>query len=141
MAYVTHSNFSALPADAYSDISGANSVIDAEGVNASGIADNYIRKRKTLPLIAPYDGGLVAAVQDITAWRLLKYRGFNVAPGADDEVVKAKDEAIKWLEAVRDGVIELDGLDSSSDQVDLMGTLSDEGSTVDWQYQTGEDCS
>lgn len=140
MAYVDHTNFAALPPDSYADIEDAEDVIDAEGELASGLADSYLRKHKTLPLIAPYDPALVAVVQDIMAWRLLKFRGFNVTQGADEEVKIAKDQAFEWLTKVSVGEVEVGGLDSSSDQVDLMGTLSEPGESVDWHFVTGQDC-
>jgi phage gp36-like protein len=140
MAYVDHTNFSALPPSAYADIDDSDDAIDAEGELASALADSYLRKRKTLPLVAPYDPALVAAVEDIVAWRLLKFRGFNPVQGADEDVKRAKDQALEWLTLVSIGDVEVGGQDSSSDQVDLMGTLADEGESVDWHFVTGEDC-
>lgn len=144
MAYVDVSNFSALPPDSYSDLgaTAATAAINAEGVLVSGLVDSYLRKRKTLPLVGTVDPAVTCAAQDIVAWRLLKFRGFSAAAGADEEVKKAKDEALAWLTKVSEGLVEVGGTDSSSDQVDLMGPLSSSEAAADWDYQMGgDDCS
>lgn len=144
MPYVTVSNFSALPPDSYSDLgaTAATAAINAEGILVSGQVDSYLRKRKTLPLTGTVDPAVTLAAQDIVAWRLLKFRGFSAAAGADEEVKKAKDEAFAWLTKVAEGLVEIGGTDSSSDQVDLMGPLSASDEAVDWNYQTrGSDCN
>jgi phage gp36-like protein len=140
---VDSTNFSALPPDSYSDLgaTAATAAIDAEGLLVSDLVDSYLRKRKTLPLTGTIDSAVVCVTQDIVAWRLLKFRGFSAAAGADEEVKKAKDEAYVWLTKVAEGLVEVGGTDSSSDQVDLMGPLSASDEAVDWNYQTrGSSC-
>lgn len=138
MAYITVANFSALPPDSYADLgaTAATAAINAEGELVSGVIDSYLRKRKTLPLIGTVDPAITAVANDIVAWRLLKFRGFSAAPGADEEVKKAKDEAYVWLTKVSVGEVEVGGTDSSSDQVDLNGPLAASEEPVDFNYQT-----
>jgi len=137
VAYSDSTEFLAVAflSDAFSDVD--PTVIDAEIVLTSGIADSYLRKRKTLPLVAPYDPALVAYVLDLTGFRLMRNRGFSPANGADEEIKKAGEKAIAWFESVRDGLTEIGGRDSSSDQVDLTGTLASSDPSVPWDFFVG----
>jgi phage gp36-like protein len=137
MAYSTSTEFLAVAflSDAFSDVS--TTVIDAELVLVSGIADSYLRKKKSLPLLVPYDPALVAYVLDLTGFRLMRNRGFSPANGADEEIKKAGEKAIAWFESVRDGLTEVGGVDSSSDQIDLGGTLSSTGESISWDFFVG----
>ncbi len=75
----------------------------------SRFADGYLAVRYTIP-----DGGLTAFTGDLTwavvqlsVYDLISNRGYDVDGKAPDIIRQRHDDAIKWLEAVRDGEIAL----------------------------------
>lgn len=66
---------------------------------ASAEADGYLRARyprAELPL-QTYDAALTIAVVKIATFELVRKRGFNPNAGSDAVIVKAADDARKWL--------------------------------------------
>lgn len=71
---------------------------------ASRWADGYINNRYTLPLLA-ITGDLTRTVCMIAVWDILTTRGRNPERQGDDPIRLRYLDAIKWLEGVRDGLI------------------------------------
>lgn len=139
--YVTPEEFSltGLPPEATTDLDPA-AIVQAL-VLASGEADSYLRKRKVLPLVAPYDDGLKEAVSAIARLLLLRgARGFSPSPEADSTVVSGRDAAIAWLEKVASGLVEISGGYDAAGE-DLGGPLSDGPTATDFSFFTGGPCS
>jgi phage gp36-like protein len=67
---------------------------------ASKRADNYLRGRYALPLVA-YDTDLTELVCRIAAFNLLCIRGYNPAAAADVNIKQRHDMAIRDLELVQ----------------------------------------
>lgn len=117
-----------------------DTTIDEAIVWASGQADSYIQKRKTLPLLT-WGADLKNAVGDMTAYKLLKKRGFQ--PNSPDTlVVKGYDDAVLWLKDVAKGLAELVDCVDSTPEVDEGGPLAgSDNDRQDFRYFTrGEDC-
>lgn len=88
---------------------------DALG-KASRTADSYLRGRYTLPL-ASWDTDLTRAVVAIATYDLFSSKGFN--PDSSDKNIRTRyEDAIKWLEGVRDSQIHPDIVDSTPDESD-----------------------
>ncbi len=85
---------------------------------ASSIADSYLASQFTLPLqTSPqgWDMSLTRAVCHIAAYFLYAEYGFNPSSANADQMVKARyDNAIGWLEQIRDEKIFPQWTDSSS---------------------------
>ena len=73
--------------------------------SASRLADNYLRGRYTLPLAAPYDEGLVRAVCSVAIWDLMRQKGYNPEPGANDAFRDGYKDALAWLLGVQNRII------------------------------------
>jgi phage gp36-like protein len=80
-------------------------------IEASQLADGYLRQQFLLPLTA-WGTDLKGAVAKIAAYNLLSIRGFT-PDGADQNVRDRYDDAIKWLAAVATGKITPSLTDSS----------------------------
>ncbi len=83
---------------------------DAVITARSRFADGYLAVRYTIP-----DGGLTAFTGDLTwavvqlsCYDLVSNLGYTTEHGNQDNLRKRHDDAIKWLEQVRDGEISLD---------------------------------
>ncbi len=86
----------------------------------SRFADGYLAVRYTIPSggLAAFTGDLTWAVVQLSVYDLVSaYFRYQTDKPNEDNIRKRHDDAIKWLEAVRDGDISpaLDGLDDSDD--------------------------
>jgi uncharacterized protein DUF1320 len=52
-------------------------------IDASNEADNYMRGRYNLPLLTPFDTGIIRHTAFIAVYLLMSARGFNPSMGAD----------------------------------------------------------
>jgi phage gp36-like protein len=82
--------------------------VTAALVGASVFADGYLRARATVPVAATgsppaYPSDLVRAVAKIAAYELLAVRGYD--PNTDPNPRMRYEDALRWLEGVRDGDI------------------------------------
>jgi len=73
-------------------------------VEASGIADDYLRKRYALPLRAPFPASLVLNVMHLARYQLSL--GGDRTPST--QVKDARDGAVSWLKQVAEGGVLLD---------------------------------
>ncbi len=76
--------------------------------SASRVADNHLRGRYTLPLASPFDAALVRAVCSIAIWDLMRQRGYNPEPGANDAFRDGYKDAMAWLLGVQGRTIHPD---------------------------------
>lgn len=63
-------------------------------------ADDKLRARYRLPLVAPIPVSLIQNICQITAWDVLVIRGYNPASGADVSIRERADLALKWFDDV-----------------------------------------
>ena len=76
---------------------------EAALTNASGEVDSYIGQRYKLPLIAPFDPSIVSKTIDIAVWDLMsRFVGFNPEAPGDVAIYRRYQDAIKFLQDVRD---------------------------------------
>lgn len=73
---------------------------NAACIQASEIADSYMRGRYQLPLLA-WGTDLTYRVAIIAVYLLLQARGMNPAAGADDRIRLNYEDSIRWLEGVQ----------------------------------------
>jgi phage gp36-like protein len=135
-AYLTAAEFSdqSIPNDALNGF--PSDRISTALVWASGVADSYLRKRYTLPLIS-HGEDLKAAVADIAAYRLLRRRGFRPGSDSNDIIGEAYGAAIEWLREIRDGKAEIECVDSTP-EVDEQGSLALSGAaSSSFRFTTG----
>jgi phage gp36-like protein len=131
-----------LPAAALHDV--GSDIRDRALEKASGVADSYLRKRFTLPLVAadppedPWPDELTRAVVHIAACDLLARRGFVPGSGADQIVIDRKADAIDWLKDIAKGLAELD-VEDSTPNVEEAGPLVASEEPQEWLLasQTG----
>lgn len=105
--YATFAEFTAagLPPAAVSGIPQA--AVEACLVQASGVADSYLRKRYALPLVAPYDSALVRCVIDITVYLVMRRRGIQPESATDVAIRMGYTDALAWLGLVAVGEVEI----------------------------------
>lgn len=135
--YLTEAEYEALelPDDALTGL--AAGTVDAAIAWASSLANSYLRKRYTLPLVQ-YGDDLRQQVAALATWQLMRKRGFQPGSGADESVVVGKEDAIRWLRDVSHGHAELDGAVDSSPSVDEEGSLSVAGDASEpFRFFTG----
>jgi phage gp36-like protein len=121
-----------MPDDTFTGLSAGT--VDAAIAWASSQANGYLRKRYALPLIQ-WGDDLRQQVAALATWQLLRKRGFQPGSGADDSVVMAKDDALRWLRDISVGHAELDDAIDSTPAVDEEGSLSAPGGTgADFDY-------
>lgn len=94
-----------LPAGALSGVTPADQLAALQ--KASAIANGYLRDRYTLPLSGDIDPGLVDAVCQIAAYRLMALRGYNPNSGADSLIRQGWVDATEWLKRVANGQVSL----------------------------------
>jgi phage gp36-like protein len=123
-----------LPPAALEDV-GADIRTDAIE-KASGLADSYLAKRFTLPLIS-WGDALTRAVIDIAACDLLMRRGFNPSAGSDQVIVDKKEAAIDWLKDVAKGLAD-PIVEDSTPNIDEAGPLVLSEEPQDWMLATGD---
>lgn len=63
-------------------------------------ADDKLRARYRLPLVAPIPVSLIQNICQITAWDVLVIRGYNPQSGADVSIRDRADLAFKWFDDV-----------------------------------------
>lgn len=78
-------------------------IVDNALERAESVVDSYVGKVYTVPLSTPVDANIEHAVVTLARCYLFTRRP-SVTP---DEITKSCEDVIKWLEGVRDGVIEL----------------------------------
>jgi len=121
----------------------AAGTIDAAIAWASSLANGYLRKRYTLPLIS-WGDDLRQQVAALATWQLMRKRGFQPGSGADESVVMAKEDAMRWLRDVSLGHAELDGAVDSTPTIDEGGSLASSGNGAEsftFFAATGGECS
>jgi phage gp36-like protein len=85
---------------------------------ATDLADSYLSKRFTLPIVEWRDD-LRGAVTSIAAYTLLAGRGFNPQPGNADEQVRIRyEDAIRWLKDCSRNLANPAGIKDSTPEVD-----------------------
>lgn len=87
-------------------------VLDA----CSDVADTYLGAVFVLPL-GSWSLALTSMVCHLADYDLMSRRGFNPEDGNHQIIVQRKEQAIRWLESVRDGKSILQATDSSSSGV------------------------
>jgi phage gp36-like protein len=80
--------------------------------DASAEADGYLAAQYTLPLLV-WGGDLKKKVAQLAAYDLIAARGRN-PQGLDEDLRLRYQDAIKWLEGVRSGVITPTGISDST---------------------------
>ena len=81
-------------------------------------ADDKMRARYRLPLVAPYPASLVQHICMLAAWDVLMVRGYNPAAAADVNIANRGEMALKWFDDVErqrahPNVVEAGGVDPS----------------------------
>lgn len=104
----------------------------------SGVADSYLRKRYKLPLVTPYPRELVQCVVQLVVYRVYLKRGVKVTTSdVAKQIVELKDAAMKWLDDVSRGLVELDVAADASPTVDEGGPVYGQlGSPYSWYDQS-----
>ncbi len=112
--YVTAEQFfeSGLPEDFFSDL--PSETIERIARECSSLADSYLRKRHTLPLVTVGED-LRGAVIRLMAGEILTYRGFSTESKADMAIMDRASEARTWLRDVAKGLVEIEGVDATPD--------------------------
>jgi phage gp36-like protein len=134
--YVTVAELARLgvPGDAYSGL--PNEQINSALAAASDIADSYLNKRYTLPLVSWRDD-LRLRVAQIASKNLMASRGFRPGSGNDEVAVDAEKQAIAWLKDIARGDAELAGAVDSTPDVDEAGALTASDEPMSWRMTTG----
>lgn len=133
-AYVTEVEFGdlCLAAEALNGVSSAIKLVHLEA--ASRVADGYLKKQFTLPLLT-WEHDLRIAVSSIAAYTLLGRKGFRPGSGVDEMIVTRYTNAIDWLEAVAEGKVEPVLTDSTS-TLEECGPLASTEDPVDFSFYT-----
>ena len=78
----------------------------------SRFADGYLSVRYTIPAggFVAFTGDLTWAVAQLSCYDLVSNLGYTTDKGNQDNLRKRHDDAIKWLELVRDGDLGLGGI-------------------------------
>lgn len=84
---------------------------------SSKLADSYLRERYSLPLVS-WGEELTLHVVSIAKWFLITRIGFNPENPSDKAIRLAYEDAIQWLEDVRDANASPDLVDSSGSSGD-----------------------
>jgi phage gp36-like protein len=103
-----------LPTAALTEIDDATRTASLEA--ASSLADGYLAVVYALPL-SSYGSDLTRAVVSIAVYDLMVRRGYS-ADGADEEIRRRYEDAIRWLEKVAAGLISPDIIDDTPDQAE-----------------------
>jgi phage gp36-like protein len=112
-------------------------IVTNAGIDASGIADGFLSKRFKLPLVAPFDTGLVYNVFNLMQYQVASEIGYRPQSGQNVILDDKNTAALKWLAQVSTGLVELPLQVDSSPQVDEEGTLAMSGVKVDFAMTTG----
>jgi phage gp36-like protein len=103
-----------LPTAALTEIDDATRTASLEA--ASSLADGYLAAVYTLPLTS-HGSDLTRAVVSIAVYDLMVRRGYS-ADGADEEIRRRYEDAIRWLEKVAAGLISPDIVDDTPDHAE-----------------------
>lgn len=133
--YLTKQEFldQTIPGDAFAGLT--DQQINDALLWASKIADSYLRKRHTLPLVS-FGEDLKSNVGDLAQWRLLSRRGIRPGSGNNELAKDRYDDALAWFVRVSKGDVEIECVDSTPD-VDEGGSLADSDLANDWRITTG----
>jgi phage gp36-like protein len=123
-----------IPGDAYAGKSNAD--LNAALLAASVVADSYISKRYTLPLVS-WGDDLRYHVAQLASLTLLVNRGFRPGSGADEVAVDAKNDARQWFRDVATGLVELAECVDSTPTVDEQGAQVGSDEPMSWRITTG----
>jgi phage gp36-like protein len=87
-----------LPLNAMGTVSVAaqQAILDAR----NDFADDKLRARYRLPLVAPFPASLKQNVCMLAAWDVLMARGYNPASGSDVNIANRGEMALKWFDDV-----------------------------------------
>lgn len=132
-AYATESEFLSLglPSEAVNTI--GSSVIEAALEAASRMVDSYLSKRYPTPLTT-WGQDVTRIVVDLSQYDLMCRRGFRPGSGADELVIKRRDDAIAWLDKAARKLVEPTGIEEPTPQV--ASPLVSSESKVNWAWQT-----
>lgn len=110
--YATRTNlYSTIAQAALTHPSTGPAVQDAKLLEASELADGYLRQQFELPLVR-WGSDLVRKVCDVAAYYLVCSRGFN--PEVDGHFLANYELAVKWMEQVAKATISPDVVDGST---------------------------
>lgn len=121
------------PIEAFQDLPGTT--IDTALVWNSARVDSYIKKRVTLPLIS-WSEDLRYVTNCLTGLHLIRRRGIDPTSGNNQSVIDQAAEAIKWLESVSKGLVEIAVYVDSTPTIDEASPLASTDPIVDWNFQT-----
>lgn len=115
------------------------SVVDAEKQAAldaaSSDAAGLLAKRYALPLLE-WGTSITRRVVHLAVYDMLSVRGFNPQRGADANIQKRYDDAMKWFRDVSEGLVEPEGVVDSSSDLDEAAPLVDQGREAQWNVTT-----
>lgn len=139
-AYLTNAEFFALaiPSDGLSGLT--SDEVTAGILASSGTADSYFRKRYKLPLVS-WGNDVRQQVAKLAQFEMLSRQGFRPGSGNNEVARLRYEDAVRWLEKVATGLVEIDCVDSTP-EVDEDGSLAADsgGATVSWNMTTGRRC-
>lgn len=129
MAYATVTDFyGRYPRTLFAGTTVDDTAVTAALAEASSIADSFMRGRYNLPITGSvaggagvYDPSIVVRVCHIAAYNLMTGRGWNPAPGSDETIRTAYNEAVGlgtplgWFPQVQRQAIHPDVIESSPD--------------------------
>lgn len=131
--YVTEQEFLdlGLPIEALSKLT--TQQIEAALSYASRFADSYFVKRYPVPLVT-YGEDVKRIIIDIAQYDLMAYRGFRPGSGADEIIVKRRDDALDWLKLVARKEVEPTSVTEATPEI--AAPLSSSDNVVSWDFQT-----
>ena len=134
--YATESEFSdlGLPTEATKNMTSGQ--INAALKVASRFADSYLAKRYTVPL-ETYGEDIKRCVIDIAQFDIMARRGFRPGSGADEIIIKRRDDAVDWLRQVAKKLVEPTGITETRPEIATPIVTTDR--RVNWDWQTRRD--
>lgn len=125
-----------LPLDATKVLT--SSQINSALAVASRFVDSYLAKRYRVPL-ETYGEDIKRIVIDIAQYDIMARRGFRPGSGADEIIIKRRDDAIEWLRMVAKKLVEPTNVTESSPEIATPISTSDKRVNWDWQTRRGND--
>lgn len=131
--YATETDFSllGLPNEALYNVD--TFVIDAALAAASRTVDSYLAKRYPVPL-ATWGDDITRIVVDLAQYDILARRGFRPGSGADEIVVKRREDAIEWLKLVSKKVVEPTNITEAAPEI--ASPLASTAPPTNWRFNT-----
>ena len=136
-AYLTRTEFldQTIPGEAFTGLT--SSQIDDALTWASSIADGYLDKRYSLPLIEPYPTAIKSIVGDIAQLALMSRRCFRPNSGNEEIAQTRRDNAMKMLLDISRGDASLAGAIDSTPDLDEEGPLASSENKTSFSMTTG----